>query len=260
MREPTRRGADATTAAVAAVFALPLLLLVPRALADVWRAPAVLPQQWGLRGVEAAFAPGAEAGTAVLNSTLVALGTTAVALALAWPAGRALVRLPARRRAVWFVLLLAPLLVPTYATGTGLVAWLLRLGLADTLVGIGAAHLVQVLPYVLLALLPAFGRDLDALEEAARVGGASRLRALAVVVAPAAAPVVATAALLGFVVSWSQVATSLAVGGGLPMLPVVALPFARSDPQVAAVLDLVLLVPPLVVLGLRSRWSARLGG
>lgn len=241
---------------LAAAFVAPLLVLVPRAAADAWRAPDLLPQAWGLRGVTAAFAPGGEAAAAVRNSVLVALGTTLVALLLAWPAARGIVRLPVRRRAAWLVVLLLPLLVPSYATGTGLVPWLLRLGLADTLAGIGAAHLVYVLPYVVLALLPAFGAELDKLDEAARAAGATRWGALRHVALPTARPAVATAALLGFVVSWSQVGTSLAAGGGLPMLPVLALPFARRDPQVAAVLNLVLLVPPLVVLAWQSR-SAR---
>lgn len=258
-RGEAARGA-AVTIGVGLVLVAPLALLLPRALADAWRAPAVLPQQWGLRGVDVALSPGNEVLAATRNSLLVAVGTTAVALLLAWPAARALGRLPRGRRAPVFALLLAPLLVPPYATGTGLVAWLLRLGLADSLVGIGAAHLPYVLPYVLLALLPAFGRDLDALEEAARSSGAGCGAALWHVVLPSARAPLATALLLGVVVSWSQVGTSLAAGGGVPMLPVVALPFSRRDPQVAAVLDLLLLVPPLVALVVSRPGGGSTGG
>ena len=58
---------------------------------------------------------------------------------------------------------------------------------------------------------------------------------------------IAVAVVLGFTVSWSQYGTSLGVGGGIPMLPLVLVPFVRSDPQVAAVLDLVFLIPPFVL-------------
>lgn len=58
---------------------------------------------------------------------------------------------------------------------------------------------------------------------------------------------------LAFTVSWSQYATSLTAGGGTPMLPLVLVPYVRSDPQVAAVLTLVFLLPPVVALGVASR-------
>jgi hypothetical protein len=48
-------------------------------------------------------------------------------------------------------------------------------------------------------------------------------------------------------VSWSQYGTSLIVGGGIPMLPVVLVPFVRADPQIAAVLNLIFLAPPLMI-------------
>lgn len=65
---------------------------------------------------------------------------------------------------------------------------------------------------------------------------------------PAVTRPLAVAALLGFVVSWSQYATSLAVGGGRLTLPVVLLPFIARDPQLTAVLSLVFLLPPLLAL------------
>ena len=40
-----------------------------------------------------------------------------------------------------------------------------------------------------------------------------------------------------------------------PMLPVVLVPFVRSDPQVAAVLDLVFLLPPLLLIGFAYDWG-----
>jgi hypothetical protein len=54
-------------------------------------------------------------------------------------------------------------------------------------------------------------------------------------------------------VSWSQYGTSLAVGGGLPTVPIVLVPFAQSDPQVAAALSLVFLAPPLLALAAAAR-------
>lgn len=239
-----------------ALFVLPFAALVVQAFADVWRAPAVWPQQFGLRGFRSAFSPGTGAGAALVNSAVVALAATAVALVIGWPAARALGEGQVRRQAWIFMLLATPLLVPGYATGTGLASWLLRLGLADTRAGLVLAHLVYVLPYVVLLLAPAFGAQVTELEEAARTLGAGWARRLALVTVPAVRPALATAALLGFLVSWSQYGTSLAVGGGLPTLPLLLLPFVGTDPEVASALSLVFLAPAVATLVVAMRFVA----
>lgn len=238
---------------VALIAVVPLAVVPVRAIADVWRAPALVPQQLGTRGLAVITDAGTRVGDAVTTSVLVAVLATVVALAVGWPAARFLGAAPARRRIVVLVVIGMPLLVPPYAVGTGLVTWLLRLGLADSVPGLVVAHLVYVLPYVVLVLTPAFGPHLRAQEEAAMTLGADAGRRTWLVTLPATAPSTALAALLGFLVSWSQYGTSLAVGGGRLTLPVVLLPFVERDPQVAAALSLVFLLPPLVALFLAQR-------
>ncbi len=229
-----------------ALIAVPLLALVLRAFADVWRAPALVPQQLGLRGLRVAFS--GDTGAAFGNSLAVALATVTIALMLAWPAARVLGERRLRHPAPVFLLLAMPLLVPSYVVGTGLTEWFIRLGLDGTLLAVVAAHLPFVLPYVTIVLLSGFGPRLTEIEEMAKVSGISPLRRLAWVTLPAAAPTVTAAALLGFLVSWSDYGASLAVGAGRPMLPVVLLPFIGPDPQVAAALALLFLAPAILAL------------
>lgn len=255
----TRGGRAGAVGAVglALLTGLPLLLLPVWAVADRWRAPALVPQQVGRRGLDVLLSPGTDALAATTNALLVGAATTLVALLLGWPAARWLATAPPRRRVVVLVVLALPLLVPPYAVGTGLVEWFLRLGLADTRVGLVLAHLVAVLPYVVVVLAPAFGPGVRRLEEAAATLGADRWQVLRTATVPAVAPSLAVAGLLGFLVSWSQYGTSLAVAAGVPMLPVVLEPFVGRDPQVAAVLGLVFLVPPVVALAVTVRRTAR---
>lgn len=255
-----RRGGRLGTAAawsLAALVALPLLLLPVWAAADVWRAPALLPQQFGTRGLDVVLAPGSDALAATANSLVVALVTVLVALVLGWPAARWLAVADARRRTLVLVVVALPLLVPPYAVGTGLTEWFLRLGLADTRTGLVLSHLVAVLPYVVVVLSTAFGPPVRRLEEAAAVLGAPPLTVLRRVTLPTVAPTLAVASLLGFLVSWSQYGTSLAVGAGIDMLPVLLEPFVGRDTQVAAALSLVFLLPPLVALAVTVRRTAR---
>jgi putative spermidine/putrescine transport system permease protein len=247
------RSGRAAAVALAALFAAPLLVLPVQALADAWRAPAMLPQRLGTRGLQVAIT--GRAASALANSLLVAAGSTALALLLGWPAARALGSRRLRHPTPILVLLAMPLLVPAYATGTGLAEWFVRLGLAGGRLGLVLAHLTVVLPYIVLVLSTGFGERLGDLEDMARTMGLGTPRRLALVTLPSVRPTLATAALLGFLVSWSQYGLSLAIGSGLPMLPLVLLPFVRADPQVAAVLALEFLVPALAVLAVAARAS-----
>lgn len=242
--------------AAALVGVVPVLTLVLQAAADEWRSPGLLPQRYGSRGLEVAFSDAAGAAEAIANSALVGVCATLVALVVAWPAARAIGERRAPRPAIVWVLLGLPLLVPPFATGSGLAEWFIRLGLADTLPGLVIAHLVPVTPYLVLILASAFGPDVTALEEAAAVHGAGRLRRLALVTLPAVAPALAVALLLGFLVSWSQYGLSLAVGGGTPLLPLLLVPYLSSDPQVGAVLSLVFLAPAIAAVAVSARVMA----
>lgn len=246
MRDRRRSGLGAW--ALALLLTLPLAVLPVRAVADVWRAPAVVPQEIGLRGLEVVLAPGSGVPGAVTTSLLVAALATGLALVVGWPAARWLAGATTRVRTVALVGVALPVLVPEFAVGTGLATWFLRLGLADRLAGLTLAHLVYVLPYVVLVLTPGFSGEVRDLEEMAATQGATGLQRLGLVTVPAVAPTLAAATLLGLVVSWSQYGTSLAVGGGRLTLPVVLLPFVRSDPQVAALLGVVFLLPPVAAL------------
>lgn len=238
--------------AVVLLVLLPGLSLVIQSFADSWRAPAVLPREFGLRGFEIAFSS-AGAAAAGLDSLLIAVATTLLCLLLAWPAARALAEGGINRSPAVVMLIALPLLMPPYLAGFGLTEWFIRLGLDGTLAGLVLAHTVLALPYAIIILTFGFGSRLRQLEEMADLAGLSRLRRLAWVSLPATRPALATAALLSFLVSWSQYGPSLAVGGGRATLPVVMLPFIRTDPQVAAALGLVFILPALLALA----WAVR---
>lgn len=260
MADRLARGLTVVAGAIAVgLVVLPVLSLLLQALADEWRAPAAWPQRLGTRGIEIAFSDTTGAVEAIEGSLLVALVSTALAIAIGWPAARLIgERGGTRSRAVWLLLAL-PLLVPPLAIGSGLAEWLIRLDLADSRTGLVVAHLVPVVPYVVLVMASAFTPDLRALEEVAAVHGAGPLRRLALVTIPAVAPMIAVAALLGFLVSWSQYGLSLAVGGGTPTLPLLLVPFVDAEPQVAAVLALVFLAPALLALAVAGRVLGRAG-
>lgn len=244
-----RSGRRAVDAVVVAAVVVPFLPLLVQAAADRWHGRALIPQAMGWRGVRLSVDDPILV-RAIGASLAVGAVVAVTAVSLAWPAARYLAQ---SRSRFGGAMLAAPLLVPPLVLGDGLAAWLPAVGLRGGYAAIVVAHLPASIAYAALALVPAFGRDLDELDATAAVLGASPVRRLVEVVVPAARRHVGLALALAFTVSWSQYATSLTVGGGRPMLPLVLVPFVRRDPQVAAVLGLVFLAPPALTLAAAAR-------
>ena len=239
---------------IAALLALPLLLLPVQAVAEEWRAPARLPQRWGFRGITAVWNDPL-VPQAVFNSAIIASAAVIISVPVAWWAARSLSTptLPATTRVRILIVIVLPLLLPPLAVGQGLRHTFLGAGFGFSLAGIVLAHIVYVIPYVLIVILPAFTSELHHREEAAAGLGANALWRFRLITFPAVLPNLLVAAALGFVVSWSQYGTTLGVGGGIPTLPLVLLPFLRADPQVSAVLSLLFVLPAMVAIGTSVR-------
>ena len=187
----------------------------------------------------------------MINSVLVGVLAATIGMLFAWPAARALSGLQ-NARSLWLAVLL-PLLLPPLVVGEGLRVWFLRFGLADSIAGIVLAHLVFVVPYGVLILAPGFTPELRTRESAAMMLTGDLRQRFYSITLPAMRRQVALGLALGFTISWAQYGTSLGVGGGVPMLPLLLVPLVRADPQVAAVLDFILIIPPLAALALSQR-------
>lgn len=243
-----RRNTTRADAALIAAMVVPFVALGVQAFANQWHGRTLIPQQVGLRGVRSVWTEPILAN-AVTGSLVVATVVAAIAVVLAWPAAKYLA--DSRPPAGW-ALLAAPVLLPPLVLGDGLAPWLLEFGITGR-PAVVIAHLPIAIAYAALALVPAFGPELDELDQSAAMLGANAAQRLIHIVIPAARAHVILGFALGFTVSWSQYATSLTVGGGTPMLPLVLVPYVRSDPQIAAVLAMVFVTPPIVALATASR-------
>ncbi len=150
---------------------------------------------------------------ALLNSSLIASGATAIALGLGAPAAFALARLrPAGARPI-LGLFLAAAMFPAIALVSPLFALFGGLGILNTYAGVILPHAALALPLTVW-ILTAYLRELPPeMEEAAQVDGTSRAGAFLRVLLPAAAPGVATAGLLAFISSWNEFLFALTFAG-----------------------------------------------
>ncbi len=239
---------------------LPVVPVLIWAASARWSGTAALPQDWGTRAWEDAV----EAGLLLALLRSLALGAAVAAIATplgAW-AGRALGWSLVRRPALPMLVLLAPVLLAPFAVAMGLDVVVLRLGIPHE-VGVVLVLSVFAVPYTTFTLRAAYlGLD-PALEDQARVLGASPGRARRRVTLPAASTGLVTATGLAFLVGWSDYAVTLLVGGGqlvtAPLLLGSAAAGSGND-ALTAVLALSASVPPmlgLAAIALLARLRAR---
>ncbi|MBD3163081.1 MAG: ABC transporter permease subunit [Candidatus Eisenbacteria bacterium] len=148
-------------------------------------------------------------GRYLLNSLIVAAGSTLVALLAGSLAAYGLARLglPGAggiERAILFFALFPPavLLVPLFSVAR-------QLGLINSYLGLILVHAALNLPFVVWTLGAFFRGFPREIEEAARVDGFSRLRILVRIVLPLSAPAIAATAILTFIFSWNEFVIAL---------------------------------------------------
>lgn len=143
------------------------------------------------------------------NSLIVALGTTALSVALSTFAGYALARFSLRGKGLMSSYILFSYVFPPFILGISLYGILQYLGLHDTLFGLMLLHLIITVPYCTWTLRGYFLSLPKELEEAAAVDGCSRLSALFRVVLPVSMPGLASTAVFAFTLSWSDLLFAL---------------------------------------------------
>lgn len=234
----------------------PLVILGIWATSGPWLFPALLPDTLTLAGLRAAGA--GALGPALAMSGMLAVATGIVGCALALPIGRALARLEGWRRHAAAAAAFLPVAAPPLALGTGLQVVALGAGLGGTASGVLLAHLVPTVGYLSLFFLGTFTLYDARAEAEARTLGATPWQTWRRVTIPMLRRQIGEAVALGFLISWTQFALTLVVGGGavraLP-LEVFALVRAGQD-RAAAIGALMLILPPLAALA-GLRWAAR---
>ncbi len=256
-RGPALRRLDLLPVVLVFWLAVPLTPVLLWALASRWSGPAILPQELGLRGWREALDAGVV--EALARSALLGVAVALVATPLGAMAGRALGWRLLRRPALPSVVLLGPVVLAPFAVAMGLDVVLLRLGIPGEL-GVVLVLSVLALPYTTITLRTTYlGLD-PALEEQARVLGASPRQARRRVTLPAAAAGLVTATGLAFLVGWSDYAVTLLIGGGriltAPMLIGSAAAGSGNDALTAA-LAVSASLPPVVALAVFA-WVSRL--
>ena len=230
-------------------FSVPLLPLLGWSVADRWSAPALLPQETGVRGWVAAWDAGLLG--AGLRSLLLGVVVALIATPLGAIAGRVLGWGRTRARVIVAAGMLLPVLLPPFAVSMGLDVLLLRArvpGLVATIAVLAAF----ALPYCAFTIGAGYAATDPDIESQARSLGASARQARWRATLPALRRPLVVAAALAFLVGWSDYVVTLLLGGGqlitLPVLLGSTASGSGNEPAVAA-LAVATALPPVLLLG-----------
>ena len=163
------------------------------------------------------------------DSIVVAMGSTALAVAVATLAAYALSRMEFRGRHAFVGWVLSTRMMPPVAVAIPLFFIYKNVGLMDSYTGIILIHAVMNLPLAVLLLKSFFDDIPKEIDESALIDGASRWRIFRRIVLPMAKGGIAATAVLCFVFSWTEFIFVLTLTQtGLKTVPVVSSTFVTS--------------------------------
>jgi multiple sugar transport system permease protein len=142
--------------------------------------------------------------TNLRNSAIVAFSTVFLAILVTAPAGYALSRFRFRGRTIFSMWLLATQAFPGIIMVLGLFTVLNVYGLIDRLPGLIIMHTSFALPFSIWLLKGYFDKIPIDLEEAARIDGCTRLRALVKIILPLSVPGLLAVATFSLLLSWNE--------------------------------------------------------
>ena len=144
-----------------------------------------------------------------VNSLIVSLATVVLTVAISLLAGYGFSRYRFPFKNVFFVLIIATLMIPFQSILTPLFIILAKLGLNNSLFGLTLVYVTLQLPFSVFMMRNAFDAVPKEIEEAARIDGAHDMKLLVLVLLPLVLPGVATLAIFAFLNAWNEFLAAL---------------------------------------------------
>ncbi|RLP80291.1 carbohydrate ABC transporter permease [Mycetocola lacteus] len=146
----------------------------------------------------------ADQGHNLLTSLIISIGTVVLTLLIAAPAAYALAQFRFRWINVALLVIIIAQMVPGVVIANALYSAYNDLGLLNSIAGLILADASLAIPFAILILRTSMMGIPPAIVEAARIDGAGLIRAFVSVVVPVSRNALITAALFGFLFSWSD--------------------------------------------------------
>jgi sorbitol/mannitol transport system permease protein len=139
-----------------------------------------------------------------MNSVVIAVGSTILALIVAIPAAWAMAFAPTKRTKDILMWMLSTKMMPAVAVLVPIYLIFLRTGLMDTRIGLTIMLMLINLPIVVWMLYTYFREIPGEILEASRMDGASLWNEIVYVLTPMAVPGIASTMLLNIILAWNE--------------------------------------------------------
>ncbi|MEV4140992.1 carbohydrate ABC transporter permease [Dactylosporangium sp. NPDC049742] len=154
------------------------------------------------------------------TSLLVALGTVALTVLLAAPAGYSLAKLRPRGGGVLSFAFLVAQMIPGIIMAMGFYAIYLNLGVLNSWPGLILADSTIAVPFAVLVFTTFMAGIPEELLQAAKTDGAGPLRTFTAIVLPVSRNAIVTVALFAFLWAWSDFVFASTLDGGGDLRPI----------------------------------------
>lgn len=243
---------------IALAILMPGIPIIIYSVSHRWLWPDVLPSRFTLDKWAYVFSPVSQVMPALVNSLIIGLLVSVISAIIGLPAAKVMGQRKFRGKAALEMLFLSPLIIPETAVGLGVLVVFIKLGLANTMLGVIIAHLIPATPYMIRMLSAVFEGYDSNYEVQARSLGASPLKVFWYVTLPIIRPGLVAAFLFVFLISLNNFVYSYLVGGGLVItLPLVVFNYASHggmDLAVASAASIILTAPCIALLVISERF------
>lgn len=177
-------------------------------------------------------------------------------------AASAIARLPTRSGHVLAGAFLVPQVVPAVIIALGAFLFLNAIGFLGTFSGLLVMHVMMAMPLVVMTMSAALKQMGQAQVKAARVLGATPLKAFRYVTLPTIAPSLAVSGVFAFLISFDELVVTLFISGNHPTMPVRIWADVRQQltpvvPAAVTVLTVIALAVAIPIEAYRYRASKR---
>ncbi len=155
-------------------FLFPVIILCLWSFAKNWSWPLVIPKEFGLRGLKYTLDPKSQNFNILFKSIGISTIVVFVTIMISIPAAKALGIYNFRGKNFIKILIFSPIIVPGVSVALGIHISFLKLGLANTILGVIIIHLIPCIPYAVFMLTDVFEIIGDKMEKQAKVLGANR--------------------------------------------------------------------------------------
>ncbi|MEG0466196.1 MAG: ABC transporter permease subunit [Peptostreptococcus sp.] len=197
-----------------ATILIPIITMIVWSFTNNYRWPDLLPTNFGLRGWEYVFLNNSRVLNSLKNSIFISITTTLITILISIPCAKALAFNNFRGKKIVEYMVYSPIIIPAVSIGMGLNIEFIKLGLARTYLGVILVSIVPCIPYAVNMIKDVFLITGRGYIDQAHTLGASSLEITKSIVFPMILPGVISAAIMCYIVSFSQYFLVYLIGGG----------------------------------------------